>query len=327
MKREQPCLYPFQQNLWRKKSGLLFPVFSPGFPYLPRSAILPYLLVLVLAVGCAGVKTVSQEVYSSASVQVKLVEQVKKSGEPVAKGYEHPWQVDTETLNAMLESIQYRQSVLFLNKKPREAFPQAERKKLLEPIREAFARATPDQVVDFSFVFRKKWTIFQREYTTDGIMFRKDGTFNCAFRNLAYEEMADPEGTSQPFLGDPTERPYRTTWTLKPIDGQILVKGGSGLLGPKVYSNWIQLDSNRAWISQEKPLEEEPLPESTATAVTEKQEEVPAKAAVSSDREEIEKRLHFLEELYKEGSLSKYSYENKKKDLMKRLEALPPATE
>lgn len=326
MKRERRDLEPFERNLWRNEFGL-FHTSSSGFLLLLRSSVLPCLLALVLAVGCARVKTVSQDIYSTSTIQVKLVEQVEKSGEPVPKGYAHPWQVDSEDLNAMLESIHYRQSVLFLNRKLQEAFPMPERQNLLEPLREAFARAGPDQAVDFSFVYRRKWTIFQREYITDGVMFQKDGRFNCAFRNLAYEDMVDPEGASQPFQGDPTERPYRTNWTLVPGEGQVLVEGGSGLFGPKAYTNWIQLDLSCDWISQVKPAEEVPAPESSERTGTEKQEEPPQGTAASSEREEIEERLHFLEELYKEGSLSKYSYEKKKGDLQMRLEALPQATE
>ncbi len=288
------------------------------------------LLVGLLACGCAGVRIQSEEIYTSKTIQVKLVEEVDKSGKTIPKGYSHPWNVDNRTLEALLASICYRNGVPFLKKKDREAFPKLERLRLLEPLRKAFARATPDQAVDFTLLHSKKWMLFQRDYLTDGLMFVREGAFHCAFRNIAFEELADPEGTAGPFRGDPTERPYRTSWSLEAGEGQALTEGDSGgLLGSRVFHNWIRLDLSRNWIvpDEQEVAEEAPPPVEVGTAAPEPLEVQEPAASPPESLEEIEKQLDFLEELYREGALSGLAYEKKKKDLLERAKALSPAEE
>jgi len=148
------------------------------------------------------------------------------------------------------------------------------------------------------------------------VLFRKDGKLNCAFRNLAFEDLADPEGSGEPFRGDPTQEPVRTSWVLFVGPGQNIVKKeSSGLFGGRKFPNWIQLDLSRKW--------EEPEDEEEALSAELPEGEV-------SSREEIEKRLNFLEELRKEGAIQEESYQKIKKDLLELLEqagASPPPKE
>jgi len=280
--------------------------------------VLPWVLALILILsGCSKVKTVSETIYTGDGIKIRLVEKLEKDGgKPVPRGFEQPWDVKLDELDDLLGSIRYQQTVMFFHGKKRQAFPAEKRLKMLKPIQEAFAKSTPDQVVDFSFTHRWKWLIISRDTLTDGVLFRKDGKLNCAFRNLAFEDLADPEGSGEPFRGDPTQEPVRTSWVLFVGPGQNIVKKeSSGLFGGRKFPNWIQLDLSRKW--------EEPEDEEEALSAELPEGEV-------SSREEIEKRLNFLEELRKEGAIQEESYQKIKKDLLELLEqagASPPPKE
>jgi hypothetical protein len=277
-------------------------------------------LLLLAAAGCSKAKTESDTIYSGHGIRIKLVQEVEKSGEPVAKGFDHPWEVDKETLDNLLGSILYQQTVMFFNMKKRKAFPSPQRLMMLKGLQEAFAKATPNQAIDFSFYSKKKWLIISRENLTDGILFRKDGKLNCAFRNLAFEDLADPEGSGEPFRGDPTKQPVRSSWKLDVSPGQELVKkDASGLFGAQKFPNWIQLEIARAWPS---PVEEEEKPGKEEKAVQPEEQAEPDPGADS--RAEIEKRLNFLEELHTEGAISEMTYQQKKKTLLEELDKVPP---
>ena len=282
--------------------------------------ILGLLLVPLLAVGCAGRKPVSEEIFKDQEMSVKLVAQKDRSGDWIEKGFEHPWKVDDQTLNALLSSIVFNKgSVIIGRKKLHPAFPEAERERLLDPIREAFARANPDQYVEFAFHQRRSWTVFQRVYFTDGILFRKDGRLNCAFRNLGFEELSGIDGEYEPYRGDPTEKPARTQWRLVPQEGQFLTPGdGGGLFAAKAFTNWIQLDLNRPWEVVETPEVEEAPPESEPAA-----EEATGEEPAPMTKEEVQERIRFLEELYRDGALSEAAYREKRKALEAQYGALP----
>jgi len=294
-----------------------------------RTVLLTGLLVLVaVAMGCSKVKTVSETIYTGNGIKVQLVEKVEKeSGRPVSRDWEHPWDVSLEELDQLLGSIQYRQTVMFFRGKKKPAFPSEERRRMLAPVQQAFARATPSQAVDFSFTHRWKWMIVNRDTLTDGLMFREEGKFNCAFRNLVMDDLADPEGSGAPFRGDPTQEPVRTSWVLVVGPGQELVKPSSGgLFGGRTFPNWIRLDLARKWPAPDDEAEAaSTVPGEEDVLTTGPGEEVPA------SRAEIEKRLNFLEELHREGAVPESSYEKKKKDLMDLLErgetAAPAAPE
>jgi hypothetical protein len=95
--------------------------------------------LLLLAIpwgGCAGVKTVEKTIYQEDAVQVTLVEEEQK-GEALALGLEHPWEVETNVLDAILGSIFYEQGTVFFKDTKYEAFPLPQRHELLLPLNAA----------------------------------------------------------------------------------------------------------------------------------------------------------------------------------------------
>jgi hypothetical protein len=289
-------------------------------PSLVRSGFLSWLLLaLVLQAGCAKVQTVSREVYRDDRVQVQLLEQRDPSGNPVGKGFDHPWEVDLQTLDGLLRSIRYQRGILINRKKMRDVFPQAVREDLLVHLQKAFAQAGPDQTVDFSFVYREAWTIFQREYLTDGLLFRKGGKLNCALRNLAFESLGGSEAGGLPCTEDPTEQPLRIDWSFALKDGQRRVASdSSGLFGTKEFRNWIQVDLARDWSAGEaSEAQEAQVPEPVEAGPAVQPGPVEPGPPPASPAE-IEERLRFLDELHREGSLPDDAYEQKKKELLER---------
>ena len=298
-----------------------------------RVLFLPAVLGIVL---CACIKThpVSKEIYSEANRQVRLLEERDRSDKVVPQGFEHPWEVDTKALQSLLASVHYQKGIkdmLFRKNKPLRAFPEEELQAMLPHLQKAFSSATADQYVDFSFIHKKSWTIFQRNYLTDGLLFRKGNNLHCAFRNIAFEEGgAEAEDSYGPFVENPTSKPVHAGWSFVLAEGQKLeYVEKPGLLGSKTYPNWIQLDlsfflqpSSGDGLKAEKPAAVVP-----ATPVTTPGAEASkgvSKETATLSRKQIEEKLRFLDEIKGQGLIAPASYEEKRQELLRALEALPP---
>lgn len=278
------------------------------------------LLVLSALAGCGRSRSSFREIYRDENIQVRLVEQKDESGNTIPRGFDHPWPVDAETLQKLLSSIQYQRGVLIQRGKVRDVFPADVRQGLVEPLRKAFEQAGPDQAVDFSFLRRETTlAVFQREYLTDGILFRKEGAFHCALRNLAFETLGGPETGDNPFTGDPTENPLRTDWNLVLKEGQRLARSSSsGLFAKKEFPNWIVLDLARygAGAAPAPPV----VKEETSAPVAAPTLQAPAapEPRPTALPPEVEERLRFLDELHREGALSDEAYAQKRRELLER---------
>lgn len=303
----------------------------------PVRTLATCLVVLSALVGCGRSRFSFLEIYRDETIQVRLVEWKDGSGSTIPRGFDHPWPVDAQTLEGLLSSIRYRRGLLIQRNKARDVFPADVRKGLLGPLREAFERAGPDQAVDFSFLRRETTlAVFQRDYLTDGILFRKGGAFHCALRNLAFETLGGPEGGENPFAGDPTEKPLRSDWTFVLQEGQSLARSGSsGLFAKEEFPNWIVLDLARS-VGGAKAVSPEATeapsgvvpaePEGAGVPPTPMQSLPPHAAPAvqtpvsqpSAVQPEVEDRLRFLEELRREGSLSEEAYQQKKRELLER---------
>jgi hypothetical protein len=280
---------------------------------------------LLVSIGCARSRVEYQEIFRDDRVHVLLAETREKSGEVVPEGYDHPWDLDIWTLEDMLESVRYKRGRgVFGGGKPEEAFPPRSRHLLLSHIQKAFAQASPDQAVDFSFIeHRSAMKVFRRVYLTDGLMFRKGGKLNIAFRNLAYEELGGAE-EAEPNREDPTASPMRTSWTIVAGDGQALAKGqSSGILGSNTYTNWVELDLSWPWGVSEEEIIEQAAPGTDEALESAVKSELEASQPIAPGREEVQERMEFLEELRREGTISEVSYREKKRELNLLYESLP----
>ena len=288
---------------------------------------LPVLALLVVVSGCARSRIHYEEIFKDDRVHVRLYERLEKSGEAVPRSYEHPWEVETDLLEAMLESVRYRKGkVVVGGKTSMEAFPAVPRRALLRHLQSAFAKASLDQAVDFSFVYtRSSLKIFRRVYLTDGIMFRKGGQLNIAFRNLAFEQVGgEEEDNYEPNREDPTGSPMRTSWSLVAGDGQALAQGsGSGILGSNTYTNWIRLDLSWPWGVADAVVIEKAMPGMVDDLESLFEGDFTLPEPEPPSRAEVKERLDFLEELRREGTIAERTYIEKKRELERLYENAP----
>jgi len=165
--------------------------------------------------------------------------------------------------------------------------------------------------------------VFRRVYLTDGLMFRKGGKLNIAFRNLGFEELGGEE-EAEPNREDPTISPLRANWTLVAGDGQTLAKGpGSGILGSRPYPNWVELELSWPWGVSKEEIIQKAAPETGEALESAVKSELEAPQPIAPSREEVQERIEFLEELRREGSVSEDSYREKKRELDLLYESLP----
>lgn len=293
-----------------------------------RSLFFLQVLVLwVVASGCARSRVRYEEIFRNDTVHVRLIERLDKAGEAVPRSYDHPWDVEIEVLDDMLESVFYRKGkVVIGGGESKEAFPALPRRELLKHIQSAFAKASLDQAVDFSFVYTQtSLKIFRRVYLTDGIMFRKGGQLNIAFRNLAFEQMGGEEEDSfEPNREDPTGQPMRTSWTLVAGDGQSLAPAtGSGILGSHTYTNWIRLDISWPWGIADAVIVEKAMPGMVDDLESLFEGDFTLPEPEPPSRAEIRERLQFLEELRREGTIGERAYMEKKRELDRLYNSAP----
>jgi hypothetical protein len=285
---------------------------------------LPVLALLVVVSGCARSRIHYEEIFRDDRAHVRLYKRLEKSGDAMPRSYEHPWEVGTDLLAAMLASVRYRKRtavvggrVVVGGKASMEAFPAVPRRALLKHLQTAFAEAGPDQAADFSFVYtRSSLKIFRRVYFTDGIMFRKGGQLNIAFRNLAFEQLGDEEDNYEPNREDPTESPMRTSWSLVAGDGQSLAQGaGSDIPGSNTYTNWIGLDLSWPWGVADAVVSEKAMPGMVDDLESLFEGDFTLPEPEPPSRAEVKERLDFLEELRRDGTILERTYIEKKREL------------
>jgi len=288
---------------------------------------LQVLVVLVAAIGCARSRVHYEEIFRDDRVHVRLAERLDKSGVAEPRGFDHPWDVEIGVLDDMLESVLYKRGkVVIGGGKSKEAFPAFPRHAIVKYIKSAFAEASPDQGIDFSFVdTQSTLKIFRRVYMTDGIMFRKGGQLNIAFRNLAFEQIGgEEEDNYEPNRQDPTESPMRTSWTLVAGDGQSLAQGtGTGILGSNTYTNWIRLDLSWPWGVADAVIIEKAMPGMVDDLGSMFEGDFTLPEAAPPSREEVQERLQFLEELRREGTIAERAYIEKRRELDRLYDSLP----
>ncbi len=325
-------------------------------PIQDKTVYLICLIAAFLISSCAGSQFVPREVYQGNGFSVKLAAKKDASGEVVRQGFDHPWEVDRETLAALLSSVRYQKGIAFFNEAPLAAFPPEIADRLLPQLQKAFAAAGPDEYVAFSFVFTRNITVFKKEYMTDGLFFRQGGTMNCAFQNMAFDmSLADMKNTYtpikdssyEPFTRDPTAEPVPANWRIIPGRGQTLARvENPGFMGEERFKNWVKLDisvlaavagtagtaGSEAQEASDRPAEKGRSGggEKDTGQVFKKgeAEEVQGGKALPRSEEKkrdpasIEQNLEFLEELYAEGLISQMAYLKKKEKLLEALDAL-----
>jgi len=218
----------------------------------PLTYLSASILCALLLAGCAAPKYEKQELVSTPEVQVLLTREIVDS-EIESRDFEHPWDVDEVTLDAILSSVTFHYISLIGDKKPIAAFPSIMRQTLVPYLVDAFSKVSPDEMVYFAYIGSETYLyIAGKNYFTNGVMFVKNNRLNIAFRYLALEgpdRISDMPGA---WRLDPRRKPQSAGWTLNEGPGMTLVRptDTSGFFALKVYPNWIRIDLDENWMAR-----------------------------------------------------------------------------
>ncbi len=261
--------------------------------------------------------------------RVRLVKYSVGSETVTQGGFEHPIEISLAKLNNILSAI-YIQDQYVVGKKGRQQlFPANVRRVLLEPLHEAFLKAKPDEVIDFSFLQGKSYLwVFNHDLFTSGIFFKKDGKLHLAMRAVNFQCDNYQEALRQ-FVSDPTKRALTNDWSFVLRPGMTLKKhekSGLGLFQKPFFPNWLIIDMSKTYEPVRTRVKHFERIIKAPPAVREKSAPVdfgPPKTGIvkpavpkSLDDPEVRKRLQVLRELYNSGAISRSTYERKKEELL-----------
>ena len=301
-----------------------------------RARIIFWLLPLALLVsGCATREWRKHVLYAKEGI-VLYAEHDENEGRPVPKGYAHPVEVASETVEAILAQMVYKYEPLIGRNEDLLLFTQEDVAALTEPIRLALGGLTPEQRLRF-LVVRDNWTsLLTGPRATSGVLFaEKEGVLNVALdrirESVTIDEGGDPSSVSFPY--DPTE--YRRGDPLIPFRGAALhIDAKSGRRVPR----WLVVD-----LAEVKPpaLKPAPRPDAPATVVApgdgthpgataatapagSSEARPPPTPAVQAETEEgryarIREKLETLKRLKADGVLTDEQYEEQFEKIMREL--------
>jgi hypothetical protein len=222
--------------------------------------------------------------------------------------FDHPREFTAREMQAVFASVRFFKPGVFSfggkQGKEFDLFTAEEAAILAEHLTEAFARAGPDQWVDFSLNVFRGQTFIGNYRLSDGVMFVKDGKLNLAFRNISLKINPD----DQPNAFDPTKG-YRAFNKLVAGEGQELVD-----------ENWLEMDvKNLPMTTAIKPA---PAPAATGVPAP-SETTAPAPAAAQPEatpaKASVKERLLELQELYDEGLITQEEYQQKRKEILEDL--------
>ena len=245
-------------------------------------------------------------------------------------GFEHPFDISLAKLNNVLSSIYIRNKNVVGKKGKYKLFPAKIRRVLLQPLHDAFQKAQPDEVIDFSFMMGKSFLmIFNHDLFTSGIFFKKDGKLNLVMRVVSYQ-CDNYQSAVRQFVSDPTSRALANDWEFVLVPGMRLKKHkkkGFGFFEQDYYTNWLIIDLDRVYepirntakhfetIIKNPPVvktQPESVEEFKPPSSSQMQNPVPK----TTDDPEVRRKIQILRELYNSGAISRSTYERKKEEIL-----------
>jgi len=251
--------------------------------------------------------------------------------ELLTKGnFEHPFDISLTKLNNILASIYIKSTDVIGDKGHRQQlFPKRVRRLLLQPLQDAFKKAQPDEVIDFSFMLGKTYMwVFNHDLFTSGIFFKKNGKLNLVMRVVSYQ-CDNYQSALRQFVGDPTQKALKNDWEFILMPGLSLKKHkkeGFGLFQNPYYTNWLIMEMDRVYkpvkttvkhfetLLKNSPAAHKlpgPIDYSPPTS-----EVVRPAAPKNIGNPQVRKRLQVLRELYNSGAISRSTYERKKEEIL-----------
>ena len=302
----------------------------------PNQSRIPRLIIVMAAAvitvsACSWIpKNEFRPVASGDDWRVRLTKYSIGSELTTKGGFEQPFDISLAKLNNILASIYFRRTNVLDDKGQRQqVFPKRVRRLLLKPLQDAFKKAKPDEVIDFSFMLGKTYLwVFNHDLFTSGIFFKKDGKLNLVMRVVRFQCDSYHSAVRQ-FVSDPTQKALRNDWEFILVPGLSLKKHqkkGLGLFQESYYTNWLIIDMDRVYKPVkttvrhfEKILKNPPAVHQQPGPVDyspPKSEVVRPGVPKSIDDPQVRKRLRVLRELYNSGAISRSTYERKKEEIL-----------
>ena len=216
--------------------------------------------------------------------------------------YDHPAEIDLETLKTALASVVARHEVSLLNRlltQQKEvrgsAFTAEEVALLADRMKAAFLKATPQEQVAFFLTSRKNSMATQ---ITSGVAFVKGGEIHLILAN----DQTSISSEQHPYL--PRENPL------------YVYEPGSFQLLPQTHQRSVSDAAGRSLQGVAIDLAAPPAPARSEPMTSNAQEKAPAPSGASP----LEAQFRLLKKLREENLITEEEYKEKKSELLRSIE-------
>src|SRR3989338_3206851 len=197
--------------------------------------------VIICTIFFCKLENIQADVYKDGLITVKHEElSVKRNGQRIQ--FNHPYKLSESFVTKVLADIYYKEKGLFKRKETLRVFQDAEIKKLVPLIVQAFSVATPMQVIS---VTSYSYRIILSDKKNYCIVFIAEHSLNIAFGRIhMFQTFNDIMSEKKRYLTtreNPAKKRRSSFWKLIPSAGQRLEPGHENWLLHCTLSLWFDL--------------------------------------------------------------------------------------
>ena len=192
--------------------------------------------VIICTIFFCKLENIQADVYKDGLITVKHEEwPVKRNGQRIQ--FNHPYKLSESFVTKVLADIYYKEKGLFKRKETLRVFQDAEIKKLVPLIVQAFSVATPMQVISVTSYSYRMILSDKKNYC---IVFIAEHSLNIAFGRIhMFQTFNDIMSEKKRYLTtreNPAKKRRSSFWKLIPSAGQRLEPG---------HENWLIIDLSK----------------------------------------------------------------------------------
>ena len=192
--------------------------------------------VIICTIFFCKLENIQADVYKDGLITVKHEElSVKRNGQRIQ--FNHPYKLSESFVTKVLADIYYKEKGLFKRKETLRVFQDAEIKKLVPLILQAFSVATPMQVISVTSYSYRMILSDKKNYC---IVFIAEHSLNIAFGRIhMFQTFNDIMSEKKRYLTtreNPAKKRRSSFWKLIPSAGQRLEPG---------HENWLIIDLSK----------------------------------------------------------------------------------
>ena len=192
--------------------------------------------VIICTIFFCKLENIQADVYKDGLITVKHEElSVKRNGQRIQ--FNHPYKLSESFVTKVLADIYYKEKGLFKRKETLRVFQDAEIKKLVPLIVQAFSVATPMQVISVTSYSYRMILSDKKNYC---IVFIAEHSLNIAFGRIhMFQTFNDIMSEKKRYLTtreNPAKKRRSSFWKLIPSAGQRLEPG---------HENWLIIDLSK----------------------------------------------------------------------------------